>query len=327
MSLFKRKKTRKGGTLSSRMIRKARSKQSKSKSKSKKITSRRRLSEALSGMTIPSMRLTRRNTYSRTSNKANIFLVFIMSLGSAAANTFNAIDTGMEIQSVVSQRVTTPIQTQRLGAQMSSIYPALRPVTIEQAFDNMEIVAACTGNTCRSTAIKIAGAELGMDINTCGTAARRPGSGPTPALSRALTTTLGREIGRQHGSVQCDPCGDIFSNSQGKIYGVVAHKNKMDLLKLAAECRAPVPSPNIIVLGDVVGLEPCKPLKIDPYFVSQSAICPTGDCTEAQLETERKAYAQLVIDSRKCVNAIKKMTQKRAKTIRDYTSRLSTILE
>jgi hypothetical protein len=323
MSLFNRKKTRKGGALSSRMVSKARSRQSKSK----KATARRYLSKSLSRFANPSVRLTRRRTHSKSSSKANMFLVFIMSLDSAAANTFNAIDTGREIQSLVSRRVTTPMQTQILGAQMSSLYPALRPLTIEQAFDNMEIVAACTGNTCRSTAIKIAGAELGMDINTCGTAARRPGSGPTPALTRALTTTLGRKIGKHHGSVQCDPCGDMFRNSQGKIYGVVAHKNKMDLLKLAAQCRAHVPSPNIIVLGDVIGLEPCKPLKIDPYFVSQAAICPTGNCTEAQLETERKAYVQLVVDSRKCVNAIKKMTQKKAKTIRDSASRLSTIME
>lgn len=319
MRLFSRKKTRKGGnSLSARMVSKARSRQSKSK---KTTNSRRNTSSS------PSMRLTRRRISSRTSKKTNMFLVFIMSFGSAAANTFNAIDTGRDIQSLVSRRVTTPLQTQRLSAQMTSLYPTLRPVIIDQAFNNMEIVAACTGNTCRSTAIKIAGAELGMDINTCGTAARRPGSGPTPALSRALTTSLGSEIGRQHRSVQCDPCGDMFSNAQGKIYGVVAHKNKMDLLKLAAECATHIPLPNIIVLGDVVGLEPCKPLKIDPYFVSQAAMCPAGDCTEKQLETERRAYSQLVVDSRKCVNAIKKMTQKRAKTIRESASRLSTIME
>jgi hypothetical protein len=323
MSFFNKKTMRKGGTLSKRRIAKARSRQSRYK----KATSQRRLNKTLSPIASPSVRLTRRLTHHKSSSKANMFLVFIMSFGGAAANIFNAIDTGKEIHSVVSRRVTTPAQTQILGAQMSSIYPSLRPLTIEQAFDNMEIIAACTGNTCRSTAIKIAGAELGMDINTCGTAARKPGSGPTPALSRALTTTLGMEIGRQHGSVQCDPCGDMFSNAQGKIYGVVAHKNKMDLLKLAAECRVPIPAPNIIVLGDVIGLEPCKPLKIDPYFVSQAAICPTGDCTEAQLETERRAYAQLVVDSRKCVNAIKKMTQKSAKKIRSSASSLSTISE
>lgn len=302
MGFLNNKKTRKGGGrgLSLYSTDKARSIQRKSKQRKSR--------------TMPSMRLTRRNTHSRTRGNKNSFLVLIMTLGGVEGNMFNAIEAGKEIRS---QQVTNPMQTQILRTQMSSIYPSQSPERFENMFDNMELYVACTGNTCRSTAIKIAGAELGMHINTCGTAARRPGSGPTPALSSALTTPLGREIGSQHGSVQCDPCGDMFNDSHGKIYGVVANKNKLDLLKLAAECKKPIHPLNIFVLGDE--LEPCKPLKEDPFFVSKDAICPDGDCTEEQLKTERLAYSKLVEDSRNCVTAIQQLARKSTAPTRKLT--------
>jgi hypothetical protein len=175
---------------------------------------------------------------------------------------------------------------------------------------------ACTGNTCRSPALMLAGHLSGYDINTCGTDSDKPGSSATPASLTALEGTPNKHsILAKHRSKKCQPFG-LFSgppnNKQRRVFGVVAQENKLDLEKLYNKTyigvKNPPPMPPIVVLGDVVPA--CKVMDKDPYYVSKSYVCPLGNCSDSQLATESAAYKQLHVDAKDCINGLNEYHKK-----------------
>jgi hypothetical protein len=167
---------------------------------------------------------------------------------------------------------------------------------------------ACTGNTCRSPALMLAGKINGYNINTCGTNAANPGSSATPASLTALKDKpMEYKLLLEHRSKKCDPGIEKFfsgpSNiNQRRVFGVVAQENKNDILRMWKELGSPEPKPDVRVLGDVV--PGCGEMKVDPYYVSKSAVCPDGNCTKSQLATESSAYKQLHVDADKCIREL-----------------------
>lgn len=277
----------------------------------------------------PSMaRITRRKRH-----LGNIFLVMVM--GEAASDTINAIHTGAtELNHIMSE---APTHSTSLVPGFTKTFRDMRPYYDKTAAmktlfgPETEFWAVCTGNTCRSAALHVAGGELGVHINTCGSGVNFAGQNPTPAFLEALgeegpSGITGRKIADKHLSKKCDPCASVLLGRPNKIYGVVAEKNKDDLNRMAQKCGAP--PPNVVILGDIPGLEACAPLKIDPYFKSKKYVCtikgPKGsarkdwsarECTPKELKEEKDAYVQLRKDTKSCVAALKEITGNKLKML------------
>jgi len=179
-------------------------------------------------------------------------------------------------------------------------------------------IIACTGNTCRSPALKIAGAELGFDVTTCGTGVRTPGSPVTPALNLEITSPIGRHVVAKHQSQQCNVCSDMLDNSQDKIFAVVAESNAEQLKTLHASCKNSESPLNVVVLGDIPGLEDaCGPLKDDPWDASKEAICPDRECTEEEQLAEKEAYRELPLKALICMKEVEKHVNERGDILGD----------
>jgi len=165
-------------------------------------------------------------------------------------------------------------------------------------------VLGCTGNTCRSPALKVAAGEQGFEVDTCGTAPRAVGQPATPALVDVLGGES-RAAAQEHVSQACEPqiCGGLFDNHGGKVFGVVAEKNAADLRRVAAGCG--VTNLDIRVLGDVAPA--CKPLANDPFFKSQKHVCKNikdgtpRPCNFQEIAEEKIAYREMLGDARNCV--------------------------
>ena len=165
-------------------------------------------------------------------------------------------------------------------------------------------VLGCTGNTCRSPALKVAAGEQGFEVDTCGTAPRAVGQPATPALVDVLGGES-RAAAQEHVSQACEPqiCGGLFDNHGGKVFGVVAEKNAADLRAVARECG--VTNLDIRVLGDVAPA--CKPLANDPFFKSQKHVCKNikdgtpRPCNFQEIAEEKIAYREMLGDARHCV--------------------------
>ena len=173
-------------------------------------------------------------------------------------------------------------------------------------------VLGCTGNTCRTPALKVAAGEQGYEVETCGTAPRDVGQPATPALVATLKGDS-RVAAQEHVSQACEPlvCNGLFNNHDRKVFGVVAEKNAADLRKIATECG--VTNLRVRVLGDVAPA--CKPLENDPFFKSQKHVCKNikdgtpRQCTFQEIAEENIAYRTMVDVARNCISELLQMSK------------------
>ena len=163
----------------------------------------------------------------------------------------------------------------------------------------------CTGNTCRSAALKMAAYEKGVVIPTCGSGVRSSG-GMTPALldayDRGNFTKDFLKVAHSHRSKSCgkeEEC-DLFKDN-ARIFGVVAESNKRALQALSTSCG--LPNPTIYTLGEIA--EECKSLEDDPWDYSEQAAIEDGvPWTDALKRRQQNVYDNLPSLAAKCFDAV-----------------------
>ena len=167
----------------------------------------------------------------------------------------------------------------------------------------------CTGNTCRSAALKVAAYEQGIMIPTCGSGVRTPGDPMTSALKRAYKTLKKPhnvlKFANNHRSQSClKPRGQPKCSLLKKdtVYVVVAEKNAKQIEEMASQCGKPKPS--ILVLSKQPHPS-CKQFGNDPYNHSEAAAIEEGrPFTNSNRIKEKQVYEELVGQATECLEAI-----------------------
>ena len=167
----------------------------------------------------------------------------------------------------------------------------------------------CTGNTCRSAALKVAAYERGIMIPTCGSGVRTPGDPMTSALKRAYKTLKKPnnvlKFANNHRSQSClKPRGQPKCSLLKKdtVYVVVAEKNAKQIEEMASQCGRPKPS--ILVLSKQPHPS-CKQFGNDPYNHSEAAAIEEGrPFTNSNRIKEKQVYEELVGQATECLEAI-----------------------
>ena len=167
----------------------------------------------------------------------------------------------------------------------------------------------CTGNTCRSAALKVAAYEQGIMIPTCGSGVRTPGDPMTSALKRAYKTLKKPnnvlKFANNHRSQSClKPRGQPKCSLLKKdtVYVVVAEKNAKQIEEMAAECGKPIPP--IFVLSEQPHPS-CQEFGNDPYNHSEAAAIEEGrPFTKSNRIKEKQVYEALVGQATECLEAI-----------------------
>lgn len=191
------------------------------------------------------------------------------------------------------------------GSRQSTKVKELSRVSSSSPDIKGEFWWVCTGNTCRSAALKMAAYEKGVVIPTCGSGVRSSG-GMTPALldayNRGNFTKDFLKVAHSHRSKSCGrekEC-DLFKDN-ARIFGVVAESNKRSLHTLSTSCG--LPNPTIYTLGEIA--EECKSLEDDPWDYSEQAAIEEGvPWTDTLKRRQQKVYDNLPSLAAKCFEAI-----------------------
>lgn len=202
-----------------------------------------------------------------------------------------------------------------LGGIGSSI--GLSNVKVEKV-----LVVSCSANTCRSAMVGHEANKLGFSITTCGTSKDNTWDNPMTRAARDIMSGDELTVANEHRSRECNVCEGLKGN---EVFGVMAQKNKDQLIKQAIECG--IEPPEIHVLGDIPELKRCKALQNDPWYESTENTCPDGTCTPALIKREQDAYRQLAVDARECVEDIVDWSKHEGPQLRLSKRELATIAE
>lgn len=177
------------------------------------------------------------------------------------------------------------------------------PSTVLQNKTKGEIWYVCTGNTCRSAALKMAAYKNGKIIPTCGSGVRESG-GMTPALLSAFNrgnyTRDFLNVAHKHRSQSCNNKCELFKDNN-RIFGVVAQSNKKAIKLMAQECG--LSNPNIMTLGEIAS--ECKPLENDPWDYSEQAAIEEGLPWTTELQQKQhNVYNNLPNKAEACFKAV-----------------------
>lgn len=184
------------------------------------------------------------------------------------------------------------------------------------------LVVSCSANTCRSAMVGHEANKLGYNITTCGTSKDNTWGNPMTQAARDIMSGDELSVANVHRSQECNVCHGLEGN---EVFGVMAQKNKDQLIQQAKDCG--IEPPEIHVLGDIPELTRCKALQKDPWYESTENTCPDGNCTPALIAREQKAYQQLSVDARECVEDIIDWSSNGGPKLRLSERELSTIAE
>ena len=218
------------------------------------------------------------------------------------------IGTGFMVLVAFSAVVDTAAATTRskVNRQPSSRALTLKSKTPSTAVRNQtkgEIWYVCSGNTCRSAALKMAAYKNGKIIPTCGSGERASG-GMTPALLSAFNrgnySNDFLNVAHKHRSQSCNNKCELFKDSN-RIFGVVAPSNKKAIKLMAKECG--LSKPNIMTLGEIAS--ECKPLENDPWDYSEQAALEEGlPWTTERQQKQKNEYNKLPNNAEDCFKAV-----------------------
>tara|TARA_Y100000768_G_C23965127_1_gene677447 strand:+ start:957 stop:1934 length:978 start_codon:yes stop_codon:yes gene_type:complete len=184
------------------------------------------------------------------------------------------------------------------------------------------LMVSCSANTCRSAMVGHEANKLGFNITTCGTSKDNTWGNPMTKAARDIMSGNELTVANLHRSTECNVCQGLKGN---EVFGVMAQKNKDQLIKQAIECG--IEPPEIHVLGDIPELKRCKALQNDPWYESTENTCPDGNCTPALVKREQDAYRQLAVDARECVEDIVDWSKHGGPQLRLSKRELATIAE
>ena len=184
------------------------------------------------------------------------------------------------------------------------------------------LVVSCSANTCRSAMVGHEASKMGYNITTCGTSKDNTWGNPMTKAARDIMSGDELTIANKHTSQECNVCSGLNGN---EIFGVMAQKNKDQLIKQAEECG--IEPPEIHVLGDIPELRSCKALQNDPWYETTENTCPDGNCTPALIKREQNAYQKLAVDAHNCVEDIVEWSQNGGPQLRLSKGELDAIAE
>ena len=184
-----------------------------------------------------------------------------------------------------------------------------------------QIVASCTGNTCRSASLQIHADARGIPFETCGTDPDGASGLPKAALLDSMrragnhpnATTYEKTL-LDHGRAerQAVSCGCEHLQSEDRPFIIVANpSNKQHLLDKAKQCDVKNIEKRVFVSWDVAPKE-CSIMKEDPWYKTIPAILDgaQGQLTENQALEEDQAYDKLRDNVEKCLDALTDLEMK-----------------
>ena len=178
-----------------------------------------------------------------------------------------------------------------------------------------QVVASCTGNTCRSASLQIHADARGIPLNTCGTDPDGVSGGPT----KALVDSIHRQATHPNATIydrtllndgrttrQAVPCGcEHLQDSKRPFFIVANPSNKAHLLSKAEQCGVKDLKDRVFVSWDVT--PECEIMKEDPWYNTKPGVFGEGvqgPFTESQQTEEDRAYDKLRDNVGNCLDAI-----------------------